>query len=171
MKGLVKWVNHKKGYGFIYGTGSVVQDGEENVLPEYFVHFSQIKGKKITNYDMVEFEPHIDKKGMSALNVSVTKYTAEDDPRCYIAQKIFDEFNVEIPCLAWMNILFEDMRDIYNYFRAEQGNNTIEMKRIMDKYELEKVPKDEHASCIAAGGYELWKLDKEQMKKDGYLEA
>lgn len=119
---------------------------------------------------MVKFEPHVDKKGMSALNVSAIRYNTANDPRCNIAQKILDEFDFEIPCIAWMGIAFGDMKEVYNYLRAERDNDDAEMKRISDEYELEKVQKNEHISCIAAGGYYLWEYDKEQMRKNEYFE-
>ena len=164
MKGLVKRINHKKGYGFIYGTGSVEKDGKENVLPEYFFHLSQVKSKHIEWCDMVKFEPHMDKKGMSARNISVIKCLPKDDPRAYIANRIDDEFDMKIPYITWVNIMFEDMKELYNYLKANKENDEEEFTRISGIYGLNKIPEDEHVSCIAAGGYELWKYDKEQMK-------
>lgn len=168
MQGVVKWFNKKKGYGFIYGVGSVEQDGKENVLPEYFVHIKQVIGRKIKEFDMVQFEPYMSEQGMAARNVSVIEYKTENDPRAYIARRILGEFEFKIPCISWMGILCEDMKEIYNYFKAIRDNDMEEVKRISIIYELEKVPEDEYVSCIASGGYETWKYDKEQMEK--YME-
>lgn len=165
MQGIVKWFDKKKGYGFIYGTGSVEVNGKENVLPEYFVHITQVIGEKIKEDDMVQFELYMSKRGMVAKNVSVVKYKTENDPRAYIAQRICGEFDLKIPCISWIGILYEDMKELYNYLRAVKDNDMKEVNRISAIYELEKVPKDEHVSCIVSGGYELWQYDKEQMEK------
>ena len=52
MQGIVKWFDKKKGYGFIYGTGSVELNSKENVLPEYFVHITQVIGEKIIWFNL-----------------------------------------------------------------------------------------------------------------------
>lgn len=165
MQGIVKWFDKKKGYGFIYGTGSVEVDGKENVLPEFFVHISQVFGNGIKEDDMVQFESHMSKQGIEAKNVSVVKYKTENDPRDYIAQRICGEFDLKIPCISWMGILYEDMKELYNYLRSIRDNDKEEVNRISDIYGLEKVPKDERVSCIVSGGYELWQYDKRQMEK------
>lgn len=170
MKGKVKWIDYKKGYGFIYGTGSIKQDGKENILPEYFFHISQVKSKHIKDFDMVKFKPCTNKKGLLALDVSVIDNSTEYDPRLYIASRIYDEFDIEIPCLTWMYIWFDDMKELYNYLKADKENDEAELKRISEVYELFKIPKEECISCIASGGYYMWEYDKEQMKKDGYWE-
>lgn len=165
MQGIVKWFDKKKGYGFIYGTGNVELNSKENVLPEYFVHINQVIGGEIKEDDMVQFEPHMSKRGMVAKSVSVVEYKTENDPRAYIAQRICEKFDLEIPCISWMGILYEDMKELYNYLRAVRNNDTEEVNRISAIYELEKVPKEKHVSCIISGGYEIWKYDKEQMEK------
>lgn len=170
MKGVVKWFDRKKGYGFIYGSECLEVDGKENVLPEYFVHLNQVKSKKIREFDMVEFSPQSDKKGLSAQNVRVIKYKFGHDPRCNIARKIYDEFDYEIPCLSWMNILYEDMAEMYNYLKADRDKDEAEMKRIFEKYEFGKIPQSEYIYCIANGGYIFWQYEKEQMVKEGFWE-
>lgn len=146
------------------------KDGKENVLPEYFVHFSQVEGRRLKENQMVQFTPNADEKGLSALNVSVIDYTTEFDPCAYIAQRIYDEFDLEIPCMAWLSISTESIREVYNYLRAERDKDTAEMECITKEYGLEEVPKNEHILCIEAGGYDLWDYEKEQMKKEGYPE-
>ena len=167
MAGIVNWFDRKKGYGFIWGTGSVMQDGKENVLPEYFVHTSQINGRKPKRYEMVIFDPSSNEKGLLALDVSVIPYTGSRDPNYYIANRIFDEFDIEIPYLLWAMTPHVCMRDIFRYLRADRDNDLVEMKQISEEYGLEKVAREEHISCIAACGYELWKYDKQKMKEEG----
>ena len=61
-KGVVKWFDTKKGYGFIE------QDGGEDV----FVHFSAIQGdgfKSLTADQKVEFDVEKGSKGNQAANV------------------------------------------------------------------------------------------------------
>ncbi len=61
-KGVVKWFNESKGYGFI---------GREDG-PDVFVHFSAIQGegyKSLAEGDTVEFEVVKDAKGLRAENV------------------------------------------------------------------------------------------------------
>ncbi len=61
-KGLVKWFNDGKGYGFIER-----EDG-----PDVFVHHSAIQGegyKSLAEGDTVEFEVVKDAKGLRAENV------------------------------------------------------------------------------------------------------
>ncbi len=61
-KGLVKWFNESKGYGFIER-----EDG-----PDVFVHHSAIQGeghKSLAEGDTVEFEVVKDAKGLRAENV------------------------------------------------------------------------------------------------------
>ncbi|HJV33955.1 cold-shock protein [Geomonas sp.] len=62
-KGVVKWFNDSKGFGFIE------QDNGEDV----FVHFSAIKGdgfKSLAEGDAVEFEVQKGPKGLQAANVT-----------------------------------------------------------------------------------------------------
>lgn len=58
MKGIVKWFNGIKGYGFIVG---------DDDHKEYFVHFSDIKSnedfKTLTENEKVEFEAEQDEQG------------------------------------------------------------------------------------------------------------
>lgn len=170
MIGVVKWFDRKKGYGFIYGGESIETDGKENILPEYFVHLNQVKSQKISEFDMVSFDPHTDKKGLSAQDVRVIKYNSEHDPRCNIACKISDEFDFKIPCLSWTMISYEDMAEIYNYLKADRDKDVVEMKRISEKYEFDKIPQNEYIRCIASGGYYFWQYEKEQMTKEEFKE-
>jgi cold shock protein len=62
-KGVVKWFNDSKGFGFIE------QDNGEDV----FVHFSAIQGdgfKSLAEGDAVEFEVQKGPKGLQAANVT-----------------------------------------------------------------------------------------------------
>ena len=62
MKGVVKWFNDKKGYGFI-------TDEEGN---DVFVHYQEIQGdgfKTLQENDNVEFEVGEGEKGPKAMNV------------------------------------------------------------------------------------------------------
>ena len=62
MKGVVKWFNDKKGYGFI-------SDEEGN---DVFVHYQEIQGdgfKTLQENDNVEFEVGEGEKGPKAMNV------------------------------------------------------------------------------------------------------
>ena len=65
MTGSVKWLDSKKGYGFITND----EDGRE-----YFVHFSGIESegyKTLKERDAVEFSLTTDNKGEQAVNVRV----------------------------------------------------------------------------------------------------
>ena len=62
MKGVVKWFNDKKGYGFI-------TDEEGN---DVFVHYQDIQGegfKTLQENDNVEFDVGEGEKGPKAMNV------------------------------------------------------------------------------------------------------
>jgi CspA family cold shock protein len=62
MKGVVKWFNDKKGYGFI-------ADEEGN---DVFVHYQEIQGdgfKTLQENDNVEFDVGEGEKGPKAMNV------------------------------------------------------------------------------------------------------
>jgi CspA family cold shock protein len=62
MKGVVKWFNDKKGYGFIAD--------EEGT--DFFVHYQDIQGdgfKTLQENDNVEFDVGEGEKGPKALNV------------------------------------------------------------------------------------------------------
>jgi cold shock protein len=64
-KGIVKWFNESKGYGFIQ---------QENGGQDVFVHHSGITGngfKSLSEGDSVEFEVEQGKKGPAAVNVKV----------------------------------------------------------------------------------------------------
>lgn len=68
MKGIVKWFDTRKGYGFIEPS-----EGGDDV----FVHYSSIDGtddefKNLNDGDEVEFEVEEGKKGPQAVNVKVT---------------------------------------------------------------------------------------------------
>ncbi len=61
-KGVVKWFNDKKGFGFI----------QQESGPDVFVHYSAIKGegfKSLQEGQAVEFEVTTDEKGAKAHNV------------------------------------------------------------------------------------------------------
>jgi CspA family cold shock protein len=61
-KGVVKWFNEKKGYGFLSQ-----EDGDD-----VFVHYTSIKGdgfKTLKEGDAVEFEVQEGPKGPQAVNV------------------------------------------------------------------------------------------------------
>jgi CspA family cold shock protein len=62
-KGVVKWFNNKKGFGFI---------AQENSNQDLFVHYSSIGGdgfKSLEEGDPVEFEIAEGDKGLKAVNV------------------------------------------------------------------------------------------------------
>jgi cold shock protein len=64
-KGIVKWFNESKGYGFIQ---------QENGGQDVFVHHSGITGngfRSLAEGDNVEFEVEQGKKGPAAVNVKV----------------------------------------------------------------------------------------------------
>ena len=63
MKGVVKWFNNQKGYGFIT---------PENSSKDVFVHFSSVTGdgyKSLKEGEQVEFELKEGPKGEQAVNV------------------------------------------------------------------------------------------------------
>ena len=65
VKGVVKWFNEKKGYGFLSQ-----EDGDD-----VFVHYSSIQGdgfKTLKEGDTVEFEVQEGPKGPQAVNVTLT---------------------------------------------------------------------------------------------------
>ena len=64
-KGVVKWFNEKKGYGFLSQ-----EDGDD-----VFVHYTSIQGegfKTLKEGDAVEFEVQEGPKGPQAVNVQVS---------------------------------------------------------------------------------------------------
>jgi CspA family cold shock protein len=64
MKGIVKWFNDSKGFGFI-----TPEDGSEDL----FVHYTGIVGqgrRNLSEGQQVEFESQRGPKGMQAINVS-----------------------------------------------------------------------------------------------------
>ncbi len=65
-KGVVKWFNEKKGYGFLSQ-----EDGDD-----VFVHYTSIKGegfKTLKEGESVEFEVQEGPKGPQAVNVHVSQ--------------------------------------------------------------------------------------------------
>ncbi len=63
-KGLVKWFNEKKGFGFIV---------DPEVSGDIFVHFSSIMGdgfKTLGEGEEVDYELYSDEKGSKARNVA-----------------------------------------------------------------------------------------------------
>ena len=168
MKGTVKFFNKKKGYGFIYGYGSREVDEKEKLIPEYFFHVSDVKSGKIKIGDMVKFDPQTSEKGLSAVNVHKTRYKTEDDPRGYVAVRIWDEFDLKIPCLSWIYWSDEDIQEVYNFLKADEEHDEAELKRISEEYDLDKLPKDEKLSAIAYGGYDLYIYEKKQAEEYGY---
>ena len=65
-KGVVKWFNEKKGYGFLSQ-----EDGDD-----VFVHYTSIKGegfKTLKEGESVEFEVQEGPKGPQAVNVQVSQ--------------------------------------------------------------------------------------------------
>jgi CspA family cold shock protein len=71
-RGICKWFNNAKGYGFL-----ILDDGSNR---EAFVHFSAIQAegyRKLTEGDVVEFDVTKGEKGLKAENVVVLEH-AED---------------------------------------------------------------------------------------------
>ncbi len=69
-KGIVKWFNNSKGYGFI---------GRDDA-PDVFVHFSAIQSdgyKQLKEGDAVEFDIVQGSKGPQADNVTLFKQTTD----------------------------------------------------------------------------------------------
>jgi CspA family cold shock protein len=62
-KGIVKFFNDSKGFGFIK---------DENSDKEYFVHVSGLK-EEIRENDLVTFELQEGKKGLNAVNVKLAQ--------------------------------------------------------------------------------------------------
>jgi CspA family cold shock protein len=65
-RGIVKWFNNSKGYGFI----------QRDAGGDVFVHYKEIKGegyRTLNEGDIVEFEVTQGQKGLQAENVSVVK--------------------------------------------------------------------------------------------------
>ena len=63
-KGIVKWFNENKGFGFI----------EQNDGPDVFVHHTGIRAtgfKSLTEGDQVSFDVEQGPKGLRAVNVTV----------------------------------------------------------------------------------------------------
>lgn len=54
--------------------------------------------------------------------------------------------------------------------KADRDKDVVEMKRISEKYEFDKIPQNEYIRCIASGGYYFWQYEKEQMIKEGFEE-
>lgn len=62
-KGVVKWFNSEKGYGFISGNGK-----------DYFVHFKEIQAegyKSLNQGEHVSFKPSMTPRGLIATNVVI----------------------------------------------------------------------------------------------------
>lgn len=165
MKGIVKFYSKKKGFGFIYGYGSQEVNGKEKLIPEYFFHFSELKSRNLRSGDMVRFTPTTTEKGLVATNVRKKKYRTEDDPRGFVAMSIWDEFDIKIPCIAWLDFLEEDMQELYNYLKAEEEHNEAELERITEKYGLNDVPEEDKMICITDGGYDWYMYYKKQREK------
>ena len=65
-KGIIKWFNNEKGYGFING------DADEDI----FVHYTAIKQegyKTLSEGEEVEFDLIKTEKGLQAINVKTVK--------------------------------------------------------------------------------------------------
>lgn len=70
MRGVVKWFNDEKGFGFI--TNSLKED--------IFIHYSAIEGegyKSLNESDEVEFELIITDKGFQAKNIKLLKHAVQ----------------------------------------------------------------------------------------------
>ena len=61
-KGKIKYVNYKKGFGFIEMDGV---DGD------VFFHFSEVQDSKFHKGDAVEFSTRMEEKGVAAENIIV----------------------------------------------------------------------------------------------------
>jgi cold shock protein len=69
MKGIVKWYNFKKGFGFIKG-----EDDKD-----YFLHYSTLpKGVVVKEEDEVSFDAVNTDKGEQAQNIKLTKTTSAE---------------------------------------------------------------------------------------------
>lgn len=63
-KGVVKFYNSNKGYGFIV---------DEKSKKEIFVHASGLSGKRIKEGDLVSFKIEQGKKGENAVDINILK--------------------------------------------------------------------------------------------------
>lgn len=168
MRGIIADLDMENRCGIIYGIGSVEQDGKEIVIPEYRFGFNAVvlNKRKMTRGKIgrsVAFLPCESKEGRYAKNISFTRYRSQDDPRLYLADRIDKKFELKIPCIAWMNLHCEEMKDIYYYLRAEKDRDVKELIRLSKEYSLSKVPKKEWIECIASGGACKWNQKRFRM--------
>jgi len=76
LKGIVKWFNNAKGYGFI---------GRDDGGPDVFIHYSAITSegyKSPAEGDRVEFEIGQGQKGPQAANVTKVRRSNATRPSC-----------------------------------------------------------------------------------------
>lgn len=175
MRGIIADLNMENKCGIIYGIGTVEEDGKEIVIPEYRFEFDAVvlNKKKMTRGKIgrsVAFLPCESKEGRYAKNISFTRYRSQDDPRLYLANIIDIEFDLKIPCIAWMNFYCDDMKEVYNYLRADRDHDEKEIARISKLYRLSRVPENEWVQCIAHGGLGNWNREKRRMIEAGYWE-
>lgn len=149
-RGQVKWYNKKKGYGVIYRTIGDYEINEETMIPEYFVHHSELtNAKSLKEGECVRFNAGKNGKKLVALQVEKDKkMKAECDPRCRVAGLILEDFGIKFPLLDWIDMEYEDMCEMYRYLKAKKDNNDSEAERISERYEFDEEDEDGFWSIV-----------------------